>query len=82
MGGDGEAPTGKQWWRHKAAPATLPARALTPPLPGVGWGDVPPSRTSLAALESRDDKACVSYRAAWNHAIERTLCHVCEGDRP
>ena len=53
----------------------------------VDWWSTPndltaPLRASMAALESRDDKACVSYRAAWNHTIERTLCHVCEAERP
>jgi len=38
----------------------------------------PPLKLEVAVLESHADSQCVSYRAHWNHAISRTLCHVCE----
>ena len=49
----------------------------------VDWwttsGDMPvPLRNEVAALDARADRACVSYHAPWNHAVERTLCHICE----
>lgn len=53
----------------------------------VDWWSKPndlttPLRASMVALEARDDKACVTYRAAWNRSVGRTLCHVCEAERP
>ncbi|MCU1278818.1 MAG: uncharacterized protein JWM53_2364 [bacterium] len=49
----------------------------------VDWWSQPsdltaPLRVTLKDLEARQDRACVSYRAHWNHAVERTLCHVCD----
>lgn len=34
-------------------------------------------RLAVSALNRSGAAACVSYRAYWNHAVERTLCHVC-----
>jgi hypothetical protein len=35
-------------------------------------------RSTLAMLNARSDRTCVSYRAHWNSAFPRTLCHVCQ----
>jgi hypothetical protein len=53
------------WDRGKVDWWTSP-RDLTPNL-----------QNELGLLESRNDAQCVSYRAYWNHAVERTLCHTC-----
>lgn len=48
----------------------------------VDWWTTPgdltqPLRREQQILDARGDAQCVSYRAAWNQAVERTLCHAC-----
>jgi hypothetical protein len=50
VAGDGEAPSGKRWWRRQARTVTASPRPLALPVPGVGWAGAPPSRMSLATL--------------------------------
>jgi hypothetical protein len=73
---------GRRFWEHGGA-HFAPGYCVFWDRGKVDWwtssNDMPvPLRNEVAALDSRADRACVSYRAAWNHAVERTLCHVCE----
>ena len=73
---------GRRFWEHGGA-RFAPGYCVFWDHGKVDWwtrsDDIPmPLRNEVAALDARSDRACVSYRAHWNHAIERTLCHVCE----
>jgi hypothetical protein len=55
------------FWDHGPVDASSTPFDLSPPL-----------RDEVSRLESADGKTCTTYRAYWDHAIARTLCHVCE----
>jgi hypothetical protein len=73
---------GRAFWDH-GLPRLEPGYCVFWDRGKVDWwtqpSDLPGQlRASIDRLNQRGDGVCVSYRAYWNHAVERTVCHVCE----